>query len=1088
MQKPIRYRLGIDVGVASLGLAILKLSDENASGGEQKFHIERGAVRLYPLPEGASERRDKRGMRRNIARRRRRLDRLGELLSAHEIGYLRKEAEKELLDLSPIRIRADASRKQVPLPHLARALLHMAKHRGSSAIRESSIKNDNEARQTAEGIKTLRAEMSAKRFATYGQYLRSREKKNKPTRINPSKQGNADGSYAFYPSREMLREEFDIIWQKQTVFYPDVLTDALRDKIRDELFFQRAVTSPPPGKCPYIPGETRLAKASRLFQIRRIYEETNHLRFVGKNGEAIGYDITQRNLIVSRLMAGEDLTFAGIKETIGLQRSDKVSLEDAKSRNGITGYPFDRDLGHEDALGPLWQDADDDTKDRILDVIATQHDDDKAIKTLADVFAGDREAAKRALEVPLVSGWGRMGKTATERILEELKRDVVPARVAEDCAGLVHAATPDGQVFDRLPYYGEILIGHTVPPMWVSDYRRDTDTSPHTNANEEKYGRIPNPVVHLALNQIRHAVNMIVDKYGLPETIHIELARDLNKSAEARDEIEKINSRNKKESDKAAEELRKNNHPVNRLNIQKYKLWKEQKCQCVYTGNAISLSALYSGEVDIDHILPRSKTFSDSMTNKVVCFRRANADKSNRAPYQAFADNDAYDWSAIMRRVKDLNGNKQWRFDADAMEKYNDEAGFRARFGNDNSYIARVTRQYLASLYGEPSKVIAVSSHIVGLLRAKWGLQSILGSKKDGKKSRDDHRHHFIDALVTACATRSMVQRIMTEAARCERAALEIFVENIAPPFGDLKTFFKAAQEAVEERVTLSRKPDHATTGQLHEDSLRGIVDGPDKSGAYICRVRKSLDSYNSFSALQKAKIQNTLPDIAEIKHARQLIESIKSSISNKCVEATRQLEAERQSDIAVGKKGKAVSESAVYARALKLHKDDDGGTSFTLYERQKLINIRRANEGNRPTGGYISGRNHRMEIYANEKGKLKWQCISMLQANDPDFVPEASREGHTLLWAVHKNDTLEINDPEDRECRIRVNVAKFKAEKIGIVPIVDGRDSASRLQWEKGLSFFCDGQAQRIVTDSLGGVKWRFPKLPRSGKLGDPE
>jgi len=1091
---PFRYRLGIDVGVASLGIAIISLDEESGLGSEgQGFYIEHGTVRIYPLPLGASDRRVKRAMRRNIERKARRLDRLSDVLAEKGIGYLRKEATKDILNLSPIKLRAQASREKIPLNHFARALLHMAQHRGSSAIRESSIKDDNEARQTAEGIKTLRSEMSKRGFTTYGQYLRWREKANLPTRINPNndKMLTEKGNYVFYPSREILCEEFDIIWCKQAAFYPDKLTSELRMEVEDELFFQRAVTSPPPGKCPYTPSETRLAKASRLFQIRRIYEESNHLRFSGKNGEPIAYDINQRDLIVERLMSGEDLTFAEIKKALGLQRTDKISIEDSKARNGIAGYPFDRDLGTEDVLGARWHDANETTKDHILDIISTQHDDEKAIQSLAEILNGDREAAKQVLETSMPSGWGRMGQTATERILHELKKEVIPARIAEDRAGLVHVATPDGQIFNRLPYYGEILVGHTVPPMWVSDYRRDTDRPPHTDPNEEKFGRIPNPVVHLALNQIRQTINAVIDKYGLPETIHIELARDLNKSAEAREQIEKQNDRNKKDSDAAVEELRKHKISVNRANIQKYKLWKEQGGICVYTGDPISLKELYSGNIDVDHILPRSITFSDSMANKLVCFKRANAEKNNRAPYQAFANRHGYDWSAIMRKVEKLHDNKKWRFEATAMERFADESEFRARYGTDNSYIARVARQYLSALYGDPSKVIAVSSHIVALLRAKWGLQDILGSKESGKKARDDHRHHFIDALVTACATRGMVQRIMTEAARCERKGLEAFVETIAPPFGTPREFVAAVKDAVETRVSLSRKPDHSPAGQLHEDSLRGIVDGPDKKGSYVCRVRKSLRDYSTLSALQKPAILSTLPDLDEINQARSNLENIKVSIAGYCAEATQQLVAEREADIASGKKGKTVSDQAVFARAVKLHKDAGGPASFTLYENKKLVNVRRAKGGTRVTGGYISGRNHRIEIYADSNGKIKWQCISMLEANDPKFVPEASKASNSLIWAAHKEDTLEINDPDAPECadrRIRVVVVKFKDSKLGVVPVMDARAANDRKKWENGLSFFCQHGAQRIVTDPLGDIKWRFPMLPRTGKLAPGE
>ena len=258
--RPFRYRLGIDVGVASLGIAILALKDNNPENSEPEYHIVGGSVRTYPIPEGAAERREKRGMRRTIERRGRRLDRLSGLLVAHGIGSRRKEVPKDILELSPIKLRAKASRERVELAHLARAFLHMARHRGSSAFRESAIKEDKEARQTAEGIKTLRKELKAKGFTTYGQYLRWREKKNLPIRINQEKMAAGKDGYAYYPSREMLREEFHIIWDKQVEFHSDVLTRELKKEVENELFFQRAITSPPPGKCPYFPEEFRLPR------------------------------------------------------------------------------------------------------------------------------------------------------------------------------------------------------------------------------------------------------------------------------------------------------------------------------------------------------------------------------------------------------------------------------------------------------------------------------------------------------------------------------------------------------------------------------------------------------------------------------------------------------------------------------------------------------------------------------------------------------------------------------------------------------------------------------------------------------------
>jgi CRISPR-associated endonuclease Csn1 len=1079
------YILGVDVGVASLGLARLYLDEKNRPTGDMG-----GSILTYPIPLGAEERRLKRSARKTNDQKGRRIDRLSDLLSDNGIGSPRGEEPKALLDLSPVKLRAKASREKIELAELARALLHMAKHRGSSAFRESDIKDDKEARQTAEGIKSLRTEMKAKEFATYGQYLRSREKKNLPTRINPAKIANAKGDYAFYPSREMLREEFEIIWDCQAPHHPAILTSELKEAVARELFFQRAITAPHPGKCPYFLEEDRLPRASRLFQERRIYEEVNSLRFTAKNGQALPYTLEERDTLIAHLMAGENLTFAEIKKTLGNEKSTRLTLENAENRAGVVGYPFDLALGHEDALGDAWRTFSDDKQDEILRILATVHNEEKATAALLPLLQSDGQAVARALAAPLPKGWGRIGPTATAGLLEQLKAKLIPAKIAEMEAGLVHALSPDGVIHETLPYYGEILLGHTVPPMWVSDYRRATDTPPDTNNHEDKFGRIPNPVVHLALNQIRKAVNATIKKHGLPAAIHIELAREMNKSAEARDDIAKNNEKNRKANDAIAETLREAGITVSRTNIQRYKLWKEQKCQCLYTGKCIKLEDLFGGTVDVDHILPRSLTFSDALSNKCVCLRSANAFKGNRSPYDAFAGNDheECDWDAIMRRVDALNNKaKEWRFASDAMDRFTEDGeDFRARYGNDNSYLARVTRLYLASLYGEPHHVVAVSSHIVSLLRGKWGLQKILGSKKSGKKARDDHRHHFIDALVTAAANRGMVQAIQTEAARTEREGLESFVEKIAPPFGDPEFFFSAVKQVTLNSITGARKADHSAAGQLHEDTLLGIVDGPDKNGAYVCRKRKHVDDYASFAALEKPKIQNTLPDLPEIMKARVELEALKEQIEALLPEAKTVLEAERQTDLAAGKKGRAVSPAAIFKKAVALQKQAGGKVSFALYEKQKLVNIQYAQGNNRPTGGFVSGRNHRMDFFIDGKGKLRWQCIAMLEANDPKFTPKASLPGHQLLWSTHKEDVIEMDDPEDPTQRRRFIVAKFRDIGLGVVPEFDARDSKERVLYEKGLSFFQDAGARRLVLDEIGDIKWAFPALPRSEKKAD--
>ena len=1083
------YILGIDVGVASIGLALLDLDEEGDPVG-----IRRGYVRTWPAPEGAGGRRQKRSMRRNIARRGRRLNRVADILE--QAGMLASPRT----GASPVALRAKASRMKVSLQELAEAILHIAKHRGKPDMRRPSLRGeeDQEEGLVNSGITSLKAEMDRLGLKTYGQYLRWREKRGLPTRIKPGTgQGGKGESYAFFPSRKMLEQEFDEIWECQRQASPGGkhFINDLRDRLRDEVFFQRDVTFPPPGNCPYNPNEPRLAKATQLFQKRRIYEATNHLRFYDRFGEPIAYDTTMRDRLVEILMDGESLSQSAIKAHLGLKKTDTVNVHTGDVPREVKGNP----IGPAFAAASLtseWEALNDEDQDAVLDALASNRSLSELRDSLSPFLASD-EAIDRAMSVRLPRGYGRMGRSATQKILKELKAEVVPARVAEDNAGLQHAMTPTENERERLPYYGEILRAHTAEPMWVSNYRRETDSPPSTNANEQQFGRIPNPVVHVALNQLRKMVNQVLRNHGRPEAIHVELARDLQRSQEARDERTKENDRRRKSNDRIREEIQKLGAAPSRKNMQRYKLWEQQKHRCIYTGQSIGCSRLYGDDIDVDHVIPRaclgdgiSMSAIDSMGNRVVCLRSANAYKGARTPHEAFSHSpDGYDWPAIMRRVGEVGGSTEKRFKADAREAFAQAEEFRGRDGVDNAYIARITRQYLSCLYGgNQSRVIAISSHLMSLLRGKWGLSSVFGDGARGGKGRDDHRHHYVDALIAACANRGVVQSIHTESARCSQEGIGDFVKRIPPPFGDAAAFHSKVKASLDS-VAVSRKADHAIGGELHEETLLGIAGLEDEKGCYTTVQHKSLRDYDTFASLDKAKIKikATLSDTEPFKEARHRIESVRKGVRSCRDQAIEELEEEIRRDVAEGKRSRSPSPQAIYSRAVDLYSAKKKAvSSFALYERKRLVNVRRS--GNQEAGGYVSGRNHRVEIYADSKGKVRMETISMLDANKRAFVSQSSLPGNRLIWKAHKDDLLLMDDPGDGASkRVAFRVVKFSEGKIGVVRAVDSRPSGGenkRDMFEKGLKFFYQHQAQRVVTNTLGERIFHFEKLPKTGRI----
>lgn len=105
-----------------------------------------------------------------------------------------------------------------------------------------------------------------------------------------------------------------------------------------------------------------------------------------------------------------------------------------------------------------------------------------------------------------------------------------------------------------------------------------------------------------------------------------------------------------------------------------YKIWERlaenpsQRC-CPFSGRPISVSDLFSGAFEIEHLIPFSRSFDDSINNKVISSRDANRFKAERTPYEAFGNSPGnYKWEEIVARSENLPREMQWRFSADAME------------------------------------------------------------------------------------------------------------------------------------------------------------------------------------------------------------------------------------------------------------------------------------------------------------------------------------------------------------------------------------------------------------------------------------
>lgn len=272
---------------------------------------------------------------------------------------------------------------------------------------------------------------------------------------------------------------------------------------------------------------------------------------------------------------------------------------------------------------------------------------------------------------------------------------------------------------------------------------------------------ISNPVVRRGISQAIKVLNAITlkynDKYGKPDVVVIELARELGKNFQDRNKIQKNQETNMKNNERIVERIKELGKikPTGQ-DIVKYKLWEEQDNRCVYSGKNISVEELFTEAVDVDHIIPYSACFDDTYNNKVLVLSSENRQKGNRVPYK-YIKETGRNIEEYEIRVNSLikNPRKKQRLLKENFTR-EDAKEWKDRNIQDTQYICRLMYN-LVKNHLEFSdntnferKVWTVNGSLTAHIRKRLGIE----------KTRDGDVHHAIDATVIAITTQSMINKL----------------------------------------------------------------------------------------------------------------------------------------------------------------------------------------------------------------------------------------------------------------------------------------------------------------------------------------
>lgn len=1091
--RPLLF--SFDIGTSSIGWAVLALDDGNEPVG-----IVAAGARIFSdgrEPKTGTSLAEARRNARSMARRRDRYKRRRKatLRTLGEYGLMPTDAaaQKALLretsDQSdeartggprtdPYNLRLRALSEKLPLAHLGRVFFHLNQRRGFKSNRKTDRKS-NEKGAIELGVDRLRSKMAEAKAPTLGAFLAMRRALGQPVRVRGGALGDEQGAgsdddtprgsntiYDFYPDRALLEDEFAKIWAAQAAHHPEVLTEERRVHLRKVMFYQRPLKPALVGKCSFNPAESRVARAHPLFQRFRLYKEVNELELVDRRQNHIKLTREQRDLLVKWLSTATTKSgkakmhsFKALRGTLKRDPSLRFNKE-TDARQGMLGDEVGSVLSATNCFGQRWFDFPLDEQWRLVQQIRDEEDVDALRGWLEATYGLSGEAAKAVASAHLPDGHGRLGETALATMLGYLIEEVIPEAEAARRAGYDHALFRQGEGHDQLPKYQEVLE-RRIPP----------GTGNPDDAYDIEKGRITNPTVHIGLNQLRRLVNALIRRFGRPERIAVELARELNLSDEQKRKINTDIARNTRDATRRSEKLRDIGQRDNGHNRTLLKLWEElnpnkpeDRC-CIYSGRPIGIEMLFCGAVDIDHILPWSKTLDDGQGNRILCLREANRAKGNRAPAEVPEWVANYD--AILERANRLPQNKRWRFARDAMAQFEKQRDFLDRQLTDTQYLARLAHDYLGSLYPdeEPdadgvlfrrNHVIVVTGRMTEMLRRTWHLNDLLPDHNYGEtvkgKNRKDHRHHAIDAAVIGVMTRSLLQKIASAAGRGEEVGSEDALRKISPPWPS----FRDDLGAVVRNIVVSHKPDHGTlprpgrggtAGRLHNDTAYGITGELDEKGNTIVVRRKALLSLTD-------KDMSSIRD-QELRH--------------------------RLHSAASGLTGNEFK-----AALLRFSQQDQkfgGVRRVRVTEPLSVIPIR--DRDGVAYKGYKGDANYRYDVWELKDGRWVAEVISMFQAHQADWTSPIRTINPTArkVLSLHQNDMVAYDHPTLGS--VRGIVVKFGVNgQITLVPHNEAGDLKRRDAMAQ------DADPFKYYAPTAGGlkkIKLRQVRVDESGRVFDP-
>lgn len=756
----IPYAIGFDIGITSVGWAVVALDSE-----DKPYGIINMGSRVFDAAEqpktGASlaaPRREARSARRRLRRHQHRLERIRRLLLTENMI---SQAELDTLfagkleDIYTLRVKA----LDAPVSHteFARILLHIAQRRGFRSNRKAeTAKEDGEL---LAAVSKNRALMAEKGYRTVGEMLLQDP-------LYAASKRNKGGQYIATVGRDMVAEEVRAIFRAQRQLGQPFASEKLESRYLDILLSQRSFDEGPGegspyagsqiermiGKCTLEDGEQRAAKAAYSFEYFTLLQNINHLRLL-RGGEGSPLTPAQREALIALAHKTKELNFSHIRRELAIPADTTFNAvyykntDDAEEAEKKTKFSYLKayhqmrtafnklSKNHFDTLTRA-------QKNELGRVLSTYKTSAKIRAALLP--AGLSDAELDIAETLSFSKFGHISVKACDKLIPFLEKGM---KYDEACAAA-------GYDFKAHSGRERTQLLHPTP---------------------DDLADITSPVVRRAVAQTVKVLNAIIRERGCsPTFINLELAREMAQDFTERNQAKKSMDDNRARNERLMERIRTEygkEHPTGQ-DLVKLKLWEEQHGECAYSQKHISIEHLFEPDyAEVDHIIPYSISFDDGYKNKILVLAEENRNKGNRLPLQYLQGKRREDFIVWVENTIRSTPKKQRLLKEKLTSE--DEKQFKERNLQDTKTMARFLLNYIGDhlafadfAAGRKKHITAVNGAVTSYMRKRWGISKI---RENGDL------HHAVDALVIACTTDGMIQQVSRYAAlrECEYVQTE---------------------------------------------------------------------------------------------------------------------------------------------------------------------------------------------------------------------------------------------------------------------------------------------------------------------------